>query len=244
MKCLMSKIKVVLDPEQRIKYLDYLLSIDGLSNINEDVHAAYCPISLTSTPQELKSSIFSRQQCLSEKVLQPVGITAYDPSSAPYSPDKNLISQPNEIYLVDSMKIAGARYFVGHNILPSTGFGVELEKAKTFNRISVIFLDKNIRVSRMQPNRTIYLQYNNFEKQSKDFCDVFKLIKEFEPGIGFCDNIPVLLGFRNNESPIDLESTVYNEFPHLQYQYNGKEPILQLKVTNPELFYEFNNYGP
>lgn len=64
-----------------------------------------------------------------EDVIAVSGITAYDPGSAPYSPDTNLTSQPNEVYVVDSGKIAGARFFVGHNILPSTGQGIEAEKA-------------------------------------------------------------------------------------------------------------------
>jgi hypothetical protein len=50
----MSKIKVVMDPKQRQEYIDMLLRLDGLSHIQEDPTAAYCPISLTSTPDELK----------------------------------------------------------------------------------------------------------------------------------------------------------------------------------------------
>lgn len=145
----MGKIVVLKDPSQREEYIDMILELDGLSHIREDPNAAYCPISLTSTPSSLKEAILKRQDLLMKGVLEKVGITAYDPSSAPFSPDTNLISTPDEIYNVDSGKIVGARFFVGHNILPSTGQGIEFEKAEKYNRMSVILMDKNIRVSRM-----------------------------------------------------------------------------------------------
>ena len=217
------------------------MRLDGLSHVKENPTAAYCPISLTSTPDEIKPHVKKRQDILMNKILTPAGITAYDPSTAPYSPDTNLTSLPNEIYVVDSGKIAGARYFVGHNLIPSTGQGVESEKAKVFNRIAVILMDKNIRISRMQPHRAIYLQYSNFEKETKAFIPVFELLKEYEPGMGFNDSIPVLLGFKRNSSEIvDLEELIYNRFPHLQYTYDGKMPILKLRTENPHLFYENN----
>lgn len=228
-----------MNPEQRQKYIDMLLELDGLSHIKENSKAAYCPISLTSTPDELKEEIKSRQKILMEGVLGVAGITAYDPGSAPFSPDKNLTSQPNEIYVADSGKIVGARFFVGHNILPSTGQGIEAEKAKIYNRISVMLMDKNIRVSRMQPHRAIYLQYDNFKTEADKFIPLFEMLQEYEPGMGFNDQLPVLLGFhKKNGRIVDLEEEIYKEFPFLQYKYDGHVPIIKLRSENPELFYE------
>lgn len=235
----MSNIKIVMNPTQREKYIDMLLELDGLTHIKENINAAYCPISLTSTPDELKEGIKLRQKILMEDVLKKSGIVAYDPGSAPYSPDKNLTSQPNEVYVVDSGKIVGARFFVGHNILPSTGQGIEAEKAKIYNRISVILMDKNIRISRMQPHRAIYLQYENFQEEKEKFVPVFEMLQKYEPGMGFNGNLPVLLGFEKKENKVvDLEETIYKEFPNLQYKYDGKIPIIKLRSENPELFYE------
>lgn len=235
----MSKIRVLLDPEQRIKYLDEILAMDGLGHISEDENAAYCTISLTCTPEELKPVLKQRQTLLMQRVLEKNGLKAYDPYSAPYSPDTNLTSRPDEVYAVDSGKIVGARYFVGHNILPSTGQGVEQEKAKNLLRVPVILMDKNIRMSRMQTNRTIYLQYKNFEKQVEEFVPVFDLLKQFEPGIGFNGETPVLLGFEKGSSLIvDLEKLVYSTFPDLKYEYDGKASIVRLRAENPESFYE------
>ncbi len=228
-----------MDPVQREQYIDMLLELDGLSHIQEDPTAAYCPISLTSTPDELKDPIRLRQKVLMEDVLKVANITAYDPSSAPYSPDTNLISQPNEVYVVDSSKIVGARFFVGHNILPSTGQGIEAEKAKVYNRICVMLMDKNMRVSRMQPHRAIYLQYDHFQTEAKEFIPVFEMLQAYEPGMGFNGTLPVLLGFeKKGSSIVDLEEAVYREFPQLQYKYDGRTPILKLRSQNPELFYE------
>jgi hypothetical protein len=235
----MGKIKVAMDPAQRQEYIDTLLQLDGLSHVNEDPRAAYCPISLTQTPEELKPLLKERQHTLIDNVLAPAGITGYDPGSAPFSPDRNLKTLPNEVYVVDSAKIVGARYFVGHNILPSDGKGVETEKAKTYNRMAVILFDSNIRVSRMQPHRTIYLQYDDFQDQAGLFVPVFEMLQDYEPGMGFNSDLPVLLGFEKNSTKIvDLEEEVYKEFPDLQYHYDGTRPIVKFRVENPEIFYE------
>lgn len=235
----MPKITIQVHAKDRQLYLQQLLEQDGLGQISEDTQAAYCPISLTQTPEQVKPYVLERQRLLIENVLAPVGITGYDPSTAPYSPDTNLKSLPQEVYLVDTSKLVGARYFVGHNLLPSTGFGVEVEKASRFNRVAVILFDRHIRVSRMQPHRVIYLQYKNFEKQVVEFVEVFKLLSQYDPGMGFVGKEAVLLGFHQQTGEIvNLEQLVYQRFPHLKYQYDGTAPTLNLTTVNPELFIE------
>jgi len=228
---------VLFNPQQRIQSISDWLQRNGLPQIKENENAAYCPISLTLTPDELKPHLQSLQNLLMKKVLGQAGIAAYDPSTAPYSPDLNPTYLPNEVYVADVSKIASARFFVGHNIVASNGFGTESQVAIELNRISVILTHKNIRISRMQPHRTIYLQCDNFEQQISDFIKVFKLLKQFSPGIGLKNKTPVLLGFRGNEI-VDLEQTVYERFPHLQYKYDGSVPILKLKVENKQILGE------
>lgn len=101
-------------------------------------------------------------------------------------------------------------------------------------------MDKAVRVSRMQPHRTIYLQYDNFGEEAADFVPVFQMLQEFEPGMGFRGDLPVLVGFERDhgEQVVDLEQEVYKEFPHLQYVYDERVPIIRLRTENPELFYE------
>ena len=236
------RLTTFLDPALRHNYLQFMTGAEGLRDVHEDINAAYCPISLTLTPPELKPVLKHRQEVLTY-VLHEAGITGYNPETAPYSPDTNLTSQPNEVYAVDSGKILGARFFTGHHLLPSSGYGVESQKATEFNRIAVVLMDKHLRISRMQPHRTIYLEYEDFERQKHDFIEVFKFLKQFEPGMGFNGRLPVLLGFPiidgtvTNE-PVDLEETVYQQFPQLQYKYNGEIPIVQLRAENPQIFYE------
>jgi hypothetical protein len=235
----MSNLTITLNPDQRQQYLDDLLLKDGIGHIQEDPTAAYCPISLTQTPEEIKPFVAARQNFLMQEVLAQAGITAYDPSSAPFSPDKNLTTLPQEIYMVDSGKIAGARFFVGHNLTASTGFGVELEKAIKFNRLAVILTDANIRVSRMQPHRVIYLQYDNFAKQAAEFVPVFKMLADYEPGMGFAGDEPILLGFKKDtQEVVNLEELIYSHFPSLKYVYDGSKPTVNLQVANPRVFYE------
>jgi hypothetical protein len=238
----MADLRIIFDGQKRQEYIDGMLANDGLSSIKEDLNAAYCPISLTHTPDRVKKYLLERQNILMDEVLSKAGIKAYDPSTAPYSPDNNLTSLPQEIYLVDSKKIVGARFFVGHDLTASTGFGVELEKASKFNRIAVILMDSNIRVSRMQSHRVIYLQYYNFKKQADEFVEVFKLLKEYDPGIGFEGREPVLIGLhRKTNEVVNLEKMIYQKFPKLKYNYDGQKSILDLDIQNPEIFYEYQN---
>ncbi len=232
-------LKVVMDPEQRRQHLRTLLDLEGLFDVDEQAGTAYCPISLTSTPVELKPVLEKRQRELMS-LLASVGIKAYDPgSSAKYSPDLNLDASHREVYFFDSARVASGEYFTGHKLLPSDGPSVESEIAKQLGKKSVLFLDKAIRVSRMMPSRTIYLAYDNFEVQADRIRQVFEMLKGFDTGMGLVANLPVLVGFpRAGGSPVDLEDTVYKEFPELQFRYNGKVPIVKLKAENPELFYE------
>jgi len=184
------------------------------------------------TPEELKSRLKDLQETLINQVLIPSGLKAYDPSTAPYSPDFNFTALPEEVYLVDSAKIVGARYFVGHHILASTGQGVEMEKAKFYNRIVVMLMDKKVRISRMQAPRAICLEYDNFDAQSTRFVEVFRLLQDYEPGLGFNDNKPCLLGFakRGNEI-VDLAEVVYEAFSDLRYEYDATVPILKFRLS-------------
>lgn len=237
-----SGIQVTLGYFERERYIKSILDSDGLGHVSEDEHAAYCPIALTQTPDILEPHVRKRQDILIEKVLKPAGITGYDPARAPCSPDRGLTQNPEEVYAIDSEKIAGARFFVGHNLLASTGQGVEMEKAKQYNRIAVILMDKNIRVSRMQPHRAIYLQYDNFDKEHEKFIPVFEMLQKFDPGIGFHNGKPVLLGAETNKpgwSFINLEQEIYNKFPDLKYKYDKNVPSLKFNADNPEIFCEY-----
>ena len=231
-------IKIFLNPKERIEHLKKLSKLKGLNLNSELENSAYTPISLTLTPNELKPILKKRQETL-KKILKEAGIDSYDPGSAPFSPDIALEARPDQVYAEDFKRVASAKYFVGHSILPSTGVGAEWEIASTLGKVSVILHDKNIRTTRLQPSRTINLAYENFEKQLEDFKKVFQLLQEFDVAVGFNDKKPALIGIhKNTKKIIDLEEEVYDKFPHLKYEFNGAKPIVKFEVKNSEIFYE------
>ena len=180
----MKRIKVVMDPGQREKYIRRHFELNGLPYIQEDVNAAYTSISLTSTPDSLKPVLKARNDKL-KGVIRKAGISIYDPgSSQKYNPDFNKEANYTEVYLFDSLKVMGNRYFTGHLLVPSLGVGNEAEKAVEYNRIPVMFLDEGIRISRMLPFRTIYFKYRDFDEQAPEFVKVFEMLREFDPGMG------------------------------------------------------------
>lgn len=227
-------IQIDKGPHSRTVYLKDKLRSDGLAGIKENKYAVYCAVPLTSAPEELKPSIKKRQTTLLD-ILNEAALTTYDPSSAPYSPDLSLEIKPQEIYRVDKGKVVEARFFTLLDLLPSTGVGVEEETARDYNRIAVVLHDKAIRNSRMQPNRMIHLQYDNLEAQKEQLIEVFQFLQNFEPGMGFDNGVPVLLGFRGNKV-VNLEKETYRIFPDLEYMYDGKKPIIRLTAENPEIF--------
>lgn len=244
----MDNFTVVMDPEQREREIYKLLSRIGLSDVKEDPNGCYCGISLTSVPEELSSILKARQKSLMD-LLKSKGINAYDPgSSEDYSPDLNLSAPHTEVFHFDAARVAAARYFSGHKILPSDGVGVEGALALMLNKISVVFLDKRIRVSRMMPAATIYLSYDNFDEQVEEIGQVFDMLKQFDPGAGLksfhlqkgsTGKLPVLLGFEKKGTRIvDLEDEVYNNFPNLEFKYDGDLYIVKFKTLNPKIFYE------
>lgn len=230
-------LEVLIGPHNRDKYLRTQLEMDGLAGIAEDPNAAYCALSLTSTPDELKPLIRQRQDTL-KLALSDAGISAYDPGTAFLSPDLNLSAHPDEVYPTDIAKIAASRFFATHNLLPTTGYGVEAEAARRYNRIPIILMDQAIRVSRMIPDCSIRLMYRDFKAQFKDFTEVFKFLKPFQPGRGLTNQVPVLLGFDRLKRVCNLSALVYREFPDLKYEYDGSVPIVQLQAKNEGVFIE------
>jgi hypothetical protein len=238
-------IEVKIGPHNRDQYLKNLMELEGLEGTHEDPKAAFCAIFLTSTPTELKGQISYEQQIIMD-ILGSAGITPYAPSTAPYSPDLGTTVYPNIVYRANLNKVASTRFFVANNVLPSTGLGVEWQTAKTFNRIPIILMNKNIRTSRMQPNRTICLEYKKLKSQAHNIANVFRLLQQYEPGMGFVrdeqgNKIPTLLGFDSMGKAVNLEQLVYEQFPQLQYKYVGTVSILQLEPDMSEIVGQFRS---
>jgi len=224
---------MLIGPENRKEYLENLITMDGLAGVVEDPTAAYCAVSLTNTPSSAKSFVTQRQTILKE-ILEAVKITHYDPATAPLSPDLNLTAGPSEVYRTDLARVAGARFFTAFDTFPSTGVGVEIEAARRYNRISVIFHDHKIRTSRMQPDCAIHVAIKDLKQQQEQVKELFSFLREYTPGRGIEEQHPLLLGFKDGQS-VNLPELAAKEFPELVYTYDGTKPSLTFSVDNFEV---------
>lgn len=234
-KASQTNLEIVIHAESRNAYLENLLRMDGLIGLQEDVRAAYCALSLTNTPEVAKPFVRERQDKLKE-ILDAADITSYDPGTAPGSPDLGLTIGPDEIYKTDLSRVAGARFFTAFDTFPSTGVGVEIEAARRYNRIPVIFHDHAIRTSRMQPDCAIHVAIVDLDDQAKRVTEMFKLLKQYTPGRGLVKNMPALLGFKDGETVV-LTELVNKTFPDLAYTYDGTKPPLQFGMHNHEVLF-------
>jgi hypothetical protein len=242
----MSNIVVVMGPEQREKHIETMLRLDGLGDVRENRLIGYGIIALTglgnnvsSENEHIKTYLGSRQAILAAAMKQGAGITLYDPASAPYSPDKNLTAQPNEIFMVDSARVGMARHITFADVLPTTGGGIELEKARRLGKFMYIFHDPKIRTSRMQPDRAFHLSVENFAGNKNHLAEIFAFVNEYDPALGFDDGVPSMLGVhRRTGSVVNLEKEVKINWPELVYQYNGNVQILIMACQNPQVFFE------
>lgn len=231
-----SKPEILIEPKNRQEYLYDLLKMDGLKEVQENPKAAYCALSLTNTPDVAKSFVADGQTLL-KRILKTAGIDSYDPGTAPLSPDLNLTEGPGVIYKTDLARVASARFFTAFDTFPSTGMGVELEAARRYNRIPVIFHDDRIRTSRMQPDCSIHVGIEDLEEQAEQVTDMFTFLQTFEPGRGLVDGQPVLLGFKNGEA-VNLTEEVSERFPELNYTFDGTKPALKFAIENHGVLFQ------
>ena len=228
-----TSLEILIDPSNRSQYLKNLLIMDGLSGLPEDPLAAYCALSLTNTPTIAKKFVADRQAILKD-ILETAGISSYDPGTAPGSPDLGLTIGPDEIYKTDLARVAGARFFTAFDTFPSTGVGVEIEAARRYNRIPVIFHDDTIRTSRMQPDCAIHINISDLTEQTDKIVEMFKVLKQYEPGRGLLDSRPVLLGFKEGEIVV-LANMIHQQFPDIAYTFDGTKPGLIFGIENHEV---------
>lgn len=228
-------LSIYKDPIARKDCLRETLKGDGIPvDTIENPHGAYCALGLTNVPNEFKPKLQEWQSGLLG-ILKEAGIEGHDPITAPEAPDIDPTIPPGDVYRIDEVRVARHRIFTFLNIFASTGAGVEAEIAKRYNRIAVVLHHENIRVSTMQPDCSIHLQFSDLEKQRDRFVQLFQFLQKFEPGQGFdSQGNPILLGFRNNRS-YNLAELVYSFFPDLKYNFRAEVDILKYNVLNPEI---------
>jgi hypothetical protein len=230
-------------PEDRKTLQAYKLVKDGLQEVDEDPHIGYGIVPLTglgtnisAVNERVKNYIQERQHML-QYAMKKAGITLYDPASAPYSPDLDLSAGPEEVYQTDSLRIAKARHVTFLDMLPTTGGGEELEKARDSGKFVYIIHDPAVRTSRMQPRGTLHLAIDDMVAKQDALIGLFAFVHQFEPCIGLQDGAPAMIG-RHSETGeyANLEREVAHHCPDLIFSYNPNAPIVQMSVLNPEIF--------
>lgn len=229
-------IEVIIGPHNRAEELAKQLRMDALDGLQENPFSAYCAIALTNTPELVKPFVRKGQDRI-KGLLERASITAYDPGTAPLSPDLNLTEGPGVIYQTDLARVASSRFFTADDTIPSTGKGVETAEARRYNRISVIFHDNRIRTSRMQPDCTIHVGITDWDQQENRIVEMFQMLKTFEPGRGLVDGQPALLGFKDDEV-VDLAKEVNETFPDLAYTFDGTKPPLKFALENHAVLFD------
>ncbi len=243
----MPELRIALDPEARRKFNAQLLALDGFDGIEEDFTIGYGAIALTglgekiSPENELVKSVLASRQGILRKAMAEIGITLYDPQQAPFSPDKDLTVPPDQVFKFDSARIALAGHVTFVDIIPSTGCGTELEKARRFGKLTYSFHDPRIRTSRMQPDRTFHLSIDNFDERQPELTEIFRFTNQYHPCLGFSGTTPVMLGVHREKGKlVDLEKEVQERWPHLVYRYIKATPILALSCLDTSQLVELN----
>jgi hypothetical protein len=238
-------LEILYSPEQRVTFFAQMLEKDGLRGTEEDPFTGYGILPLTGlgtnisqTNEQVKSYIQERQRILQE-AMNRAGIALYDPASAPYSPDAGLSAGPEKVYQTDSLRVAMAKHVTFLDLLPTTGGGIELDKANVMGKFTYIFHDPRIRTSRMQPHRALHLAAEHMAAMRDELAELFAFVQQFEPCIGLQDGAPAMIG-RHSETGeyANLEREVARLWPHLLFSYDGQAPIVQMDVINPGIFAE------
>lgn len=212
---------VLLNPEQRSEHIKRLLELDGLVISEEMVDGIYTALPLTGATDEMKIFIEKEHEKIKE-CINDSGLRIYDPKDAADNPWRSLKSEPTYVYDVDTIQVVTPRFFEFTNVFPSTGAGVEEQKAITYIKIPVVITKSGIRTSRMSTGarRIILIEYEDAVAQRNEIASVFKTLRAYEPGIGNCSiHGNTLLGFAGNDEPICLPGLIGDKFPSLVYNF-------------------------
>jgi hypothetical protein len=214
--------KVLLNPEERLKHVMQLLMLDGLGDITENKNGIYCAIPLTGAPPE-KRGFIEQEHDKIKACIRKAGLEIYDPKDLGTNPWIKLKGRPQEVYDLDTLQVVTPKFFEFTNVYPSTGAGIEEQKAISYGKIAVIVTKAGIYTSRMATGarRTILIEYDDAEVQQEEITGVFKTLKEYNSGMGTCSmHGNTLLGFSGSEKPVCLQGLIANKFPSLVYNFD------------------------
>lgn len=214
--------EILLDSAGRGEHVSRLLKLDGIGDVREDKGSIYCAVPLTGAKESEKAMIGSEHDKI-KACVKAAGLKIFDPKDSPYNPWGVLTGKPVEVYDIDTLQVVTPRFFEFTNVFPSTGAGIEVQKALTYGKIPVIVNKSGIYTSRMAngARRAIVIEYEDAERQKDEIAGVFKILLGYEPGIGICSRHGnTLLGFKHAEAPVCLPGLIESSFPNLVYDFD------------------------
>jgi len=219
MKCKIEEI--LLNPEQRKKHIENLLALDGIGHIEEIRDGIYCAVPLTGAPIELRKFIEGEHEKI-KTCIRKAGLKIYDPKDSGMNPWVGIKERPQVVYDADTNQVVTPRFFEFTNIFPTTGGGIEQQKAITFVKIPVVIVKDGTYTSRMSTGarRIILLEYKDAEQQQEEITEVFFTLRNYEIGIGTCSvHGNTLIGFSGKET-VCLPGLIEEKFPTLKYNFD------------------------
>jgi hypothetical protein len=214
--------KVLLSPDERSAYISNLLRLDGLGAIEEKRDAVYCAIPLTGASKDERTFIGEEHDKIKRCIMK-ADLSIYDPKETGTNPWLRIAGRPQEVYDLDTIQVVTPKFFEFTNVYPSTGAGIEQQKAITYLKIPVIVTKAGVYTSRMSTGarRTILIEYSDAEAQQDEIAGVFKRLRRYEPGIGMCTvHGNTLLGYSDSQAPVCLSGLMEEQFPGLVYNFD------------------------
>jgi len=220
MKCEIEKI--LLNSEQRLVHIEKLLELDGLEDVVENRNGIYCAVPLTGAPEEKRKFIEDEHEKI-KTCIKEAGLEIYDPKDAPQNPWLKITDLPTTVYDQDTLQVVTPKFFEFTNVYPSTGAGIEQQKAIMYLKIPVIVNKAGVYTSRMSngARRSIVIEYNDAVSEKEEITSLFKTLMKFEPGIGMCKlHGNTLIGYSDSKNPVCLPGLIDELYPSLVYNFS------------------------
>lgn len=186
----------------------------------EALNCCYSGLALTNVTKDEMGPLMNEHQLI-RKAVAATGMMNYDPAEAPFNPQQFAIGNPKDIYKLDTLMVLASKVFTFSSLSASSGGGIEVRTAITYNKMPFVFCNNSIKVSRMLTgiDRALIIGYDNMQEQHNQVIDMIGEFKDFDLGVGHCeDHGNSLIGFKDNKTYC-LHGHLEKVFPQLVYQY-------------------------
>lgn len=213
------------DYSEAIGVLEHIRQNMRVTGFIESPDCCYSGLALTKVEDPRQQEILFGEHEVLKQAIKGAGLKNYDPCEAPFNPQSQVTDTPQDVYDVDNLMVAAAQFFTFTNLDASTGGGMEIRTAMTYNKMPLVVCKKGNYISRMSTGarRVILLEYDDIRAQQGLITDVIGTLREYEPGIGECSKHGnTLLGYdKKTGTPVCLPGLIERKFPTLQYDFEA-----------------------